>query len=139
MKPMHAVIVLCFSGSLFLQSHCVPPPLWDVKDAKSEYNVEKAAQQKTDDDEKTRKEEEIQLMEAGILDSVQKFFDSDDPESGVTKISDYVEKFGVVLKDLVNRALSGINGLLKGLSNKGDSDGEKEEVTTTRIEVEGSK
>ncbi|XP_013786159.1 uncharacterized protein LOC106470175 [Limulus polyphemus] len=139
MKPVHAVILLCFLGSLLLQSQCSPTAKGDVKDANDEDDIENAAQQKTDDDEKTTKEKEIEIMEAGILDSIQKFFNSDDPESGVTKISDYVKRFGVVLKDLVTRAVSGINGLIKGLSNKEDSDGEKEEVATISTEMEGSR
>ncbi|XP_013787319.1 uncharacterized protein LOC106471273 [Limulus polyphemus] len=137
MKTRRGVLVCGVLLALLLQSWSAPVSDED-NEVKSDEKKGQSSEQQSIDDEETVEEKEIEVMEAGILDSIQKFFDSDDPDSGISKISDYVKNFGEALKDVVNRTLSGINGFINGLSTNEGSDDEKKE-TENGGEIEGSK
>ncbi|XP_076363973.1 uncharacterized protein LOC143253656 [Tachypleus tridentatus] len=138
MKTGRGVLLFGALLTLLLQSSSSPVSDEDNEVKDVEKKAQPTEQQHSEDDEKTVEEKEIEVMEAGILDSIRKFFDSDDPDSGISRISDHVQNFGEALKDVVNRTLSGINGFIQGLSTNESSDDDKKEIEKG-VEIEGSK
>ncbi|XP_076338718.1 uncharacterized protein LOC143240339 isoform X2 [Tachypleus tridentatus] len=133
MKPVRGVILLGVLLAFPFQIQCAPL-------SEDDNQIKNSAKKLADvnADAETAEKKIIVEIESGILYSIRKFFDVNNPESVFNRAFTYVRNVGEALRKEVDKRLTNINNIIKGWSNEENLD-DKVKHRKSGAEIEESK